>query len=104
MVNSPLICRQFWQANPSIQIYNDLRLIMKDHHQQQLASTLAFTHWQVAHTTSVSWQLSTQNGMQQQTPVTMKRTKHQIQVTPPGTCLEMLLVSLRQTGQSGLMA
>lgn len=71
--------------------------------QQQLASILAFTHWQVAQTTSVSWQLSTQKGIQQHTPVKTKRTKHQIQVTPPGTCRVILAVSLRQMGQCGVV-
>lgn len=53
--------------------------------QQQLAYCRAFTHWQTTHTNSVSWQLSTQKGMQQHIPVKINKPKHQIQVTPPGT-------------------
>jgi hypothetical protein len=76
---------------------------MHKHHQQQLASILDFTHWQFTHTTSVSWQLSTQKGMKQQHPVKMNSTKHQIQVTPPVTLRVMLLVSLRHIGQIGFI-
>lgn len=38
MVNSPLICRQFWQANPSIQIYNDFKI----HHASSFSAAIGF--------------------------------------------------------------
>ncbi len=84
---------------PNINILCNLDILNELIIQQQLASILPFTPWQTVQIMSVSWQLSTQNGMQQQQPVKMNRPKHQIQVTPPGAFLGKLWVYLLQKGQ-----
>ena len=88
--------------------YENIDMLMPhlflNHVQQQLAGIFALTVPQIVHLMSVSWQLSTQKGIQHNIPVKKKRQKHQPQVTPPLVFYVIFPVSFRQMGQIGLTA